>query len=62
MTAVALASRAGKKPDEEGDVFLKNATNAALNAVLKQKLLKEKKAQRRRVTLDAIDEKKNSGK
>ena len=60
MTSVAVASQAPKPSDEDGDKFIIEARNAALHALRKQKLLKEKKAQRRAaVTLRAIDEKKS---
>ena len=59
MTSVAVASQAPKSSDEDGDEFIIEARNAALHALRKQKLLKEKKAQRRGVTLLAIDEKKS---
>lgn len=65
MTAVATASRTAQ-PEDDGDVFLVEARAAAQRALHKQKLLKEKKAQRRvtlvnRVgaTLGAIDEQKS---
>lgn len=60
MTEVASVSAAtvAQGVDEEGDAFLVEARNAALNALRKQKILKEKRRVRRLTSspLRAIDE------